>query len=332
MSPRQQQLAGFVVVRRSSRHSCSCCLPGSATFRAQQFAYVGDLPDRAARAQHPHRLHGPDLARPRRVHGDRRATRPRFSWPGTSSSARTGFLQIGGGMKDVWTIPIAALVAGLVGLAFGIPALRLSGLYLALATFAIAVAMPSVVKRFEEFTGGGSGINLFGTPELTGGITGVTVFGRHLSFNDWLYYLCVGDRARPRRRGVADPARPHRPSLPRRPRQRDGRGLLGRQPRALQDARLRDQRGLRGRRGLALRHRERRSSTRTPSRSRCRSSCSSASSSAASVSSPASSSGRSSSSSCRSGPRVRASPRGSPTRSSSARRSPGRRRSSTESS
>ncbi len=64
---------------------------------------------------------------------------------------------ISGGMKDVWTLPIAGLVAGLVGLAFGLPALRLSGLYLALATFAIAVAMPSTVKRFEEFTGGGHG-------------------------------------------------------------------------------------------------------------------------------------------------------------------------------
>jgi branched-chain amino acid transport system permease protein len=96
---------------------------------------------------------------------------------------------IGGGMKDVWTIPFAGLVAGLVGLAFGLPALRLSGLYLALATFAIAVAMPSAVKRFEEFTGGGSGINLFGTPELTGSITNLEILGRTLTYNDWLYYL-----------------------------------------------------------------------------------------------------------------------------------------------
>jgi branched-chain amino acid transport system permease protein len=97
---------------------------------------------------------------------------------------------VGGGVKDVWTIPVAAFVAGLAGVAFGIPALRLSGLYLALATFAVAVALPSAVKRFEEFTGGGTGVNLFGQPELTGGISGVDVFGRHLSFNDWLYYLC----------------------------------------------------------------------------------------------------------------------------------------------
>jgi branched-chain amino acid transport system permease protein len=97
---------------------------------------------------------------------------------------------VGGGMKDVWTLPFAALVAGLVGLAFGIPALRLSGLYLALATFAVAIAFPSFVRRFEEFSGGSSGINLFGIPELTGSITPVEIFGQSLNFNDWLYYLC----------------------------------------------------------------------------------------------------------------------------------------------
>jgi branched-chain amino acid transport system permease protein len=97
---------------------------------------------------------------------------------------------VSGGLKDVYTLPFAALVAGLVGLAFGLPALRLSGLYLALATFAIAVAMPSFVKRFSELSGGGQGINLFGEPELTGAIAGVDVLGWNLTFNDWLYYLC----------------------------------------------------------------------------------------------------------------------------------------------
>ena len=111
----------------------------------------------------------------------------------TSAILMAGNEQFGGplagGMKDVWTIPIAGLVAGLVGLAFGLPALRLSGLYLALATFAIAVALPPFVKRFEEQTGGGSGINLFGIPELTGSVTNVEILGRSLTFNDWLYYL-----------------------------------------------------------------------------------------------------------------------------------------------
>ena len=92
-------------------------------------------------------------------------------------------------MKDAWTIPIAGLVAGVAGLLFGIPALRLTGLYLALATFAIAVATPGVIKRFATFTGGSSGVNMFGLPGLTGGVDGVTIFGHHLTFNDWLYYL-----------------------------------------------------------------------------------------------------------------------------------------------
>ena len=121
-------------------------------------------------------------------------------YTGQISLGHGAFMAIGGyttailmadhGVKDIWTIPIAALVTGVVGFLFGFPALRLSGLYLALATFAIAVSMPAVIKRFEGFTGGGSGINLFGLPELTASLTPVTVLGQDLVFNDWLYYLC----------------------------------------------------------------------------------------------------------------------------------------------
>ncbi|MBA2462793.1 MAG: branched-chain amino acid ABC transporter permease [Actinobacteria bacterium] len=105
-----------------------------------------------------------------------------------------------GDMKDVWTIPLAGLVAGAVGFLFGFPALRLTGLYLALATFAVAVATPAVIRKFEHFTGGGAGINLFESPRLTGvsktdpitfeSTEGVDVLGFHIAtFNEWLYYL-----------------------------------------------------------------------------------------------------------------------------------------------
>jgi branched-chain amino acid transport system permease protein len=120
-------------------------------------------------------------------------------YTGQISLGHGAFMAIGGyttailmadhGVKDVWTIPIAALVAGIAGFLFGLPALRLSGLYLALATFAIAVSAPAVIKHFEDFTGGGSGINLFGVPELTASLTPVEILGKELSFNDWLYYL-----------------------------------------------------------------------------------------------------------------------------------------------
>jgi branched-chain amino acid transport system permease protein len=92
-------------------------------------------------------------------------------------------------LRDIYTLPIAGAVAGLAGVLFGIPALRLSGLYLALATFAVAVALPSVLKKADTLTGGSSGINLFGLPRLTGLGVETTVLGRTLTFNDWLYYL-----------------------------------------------------------------------------------------------------------------------------------------------
>jgi branched-chain amino acid transport system permease protein len=94
-------------------------------------------------------------------------------------------------LKDIYTIPLAGLVAGIVGFLFGFPALRLTGLYLALATFAVAVATPAVIKKFETFTGGGGGINMFGLPGLTAAIEPVKIpiLHKELGFNEWLYYL-----------------------------------------------------------------------------------------------------------------------------------------------
>lgn len=59
-------------------------------------------------------------------------------------------------------LPAAALVAYVVGFAFGWPALRLQGVYLALATFALAVAVPQLLKHeaLSRWTGGVQGINL----------------------------------------------------------------------------------------------------------------------------------------------------------------------------
>src|SRR5437868_12674836 len=41
-----------------------------------------------------------------------------------------------------WTLPAAGGVCFAIGFLFGLPALRLQGLYLALATFALAIALP----------------------------------------------------------------------------------------------------------------------------------------------------------------------------------------------
>jgi branched-chain amino acid transport system permease protein len=97
----------------------------------------------------------------------------------------TAILMANHGVRDLWTIPIAAGVAGVIGLLAGVPALRLSGLYLALATFGIAVVLPTVLKKFDHFTGGSSGIALFGKPAQTG--HGLGIWG--LTNNQWLYAL-----------------------------------------------------------------------------------------------------------------------------------------------
>ena len=101
----------------------------------------------------------------------------------------TAILVANHGVRDVWTIAAAAGVAGAIGLLAGIPALRLQGFYLALATFGVAVVLPTIIKKFDHFTGGSTGISFFGSPHETGHGVGVTILGRHLTNNQWLYVL-----------------------------------------------------------------------------------------------------------------------------------------------
>ncbi len=69
----------------------------------------------------------------------------------------TTLLVVDHGWRDLWTLPLAGVIAGLAGLAFGLPATRFAGPYLALATFAIPLAFIGLLKRFPHFTGGGLG-------------------------------------------------------------------------------------------------------------------------------------------------------------------------------
>jgi len=81
-----------------------------------------------------------------------------------------------------WTIPCAGLICFGAGVLFGLPALRLEGLYLALATFALAVATPQILKssHLEPLTGGVQGISLLKPePPLP------------LSIDQWWYLLTL---------------------------------------------------------------------------------------------------------------------------------------------
>jgi branched-chain amino acid transport system permease protein len=68
-----------------------------------------------------------------------------------------------------WTLPCAGVLCFVVGFLFGLPALRLQGLYLALATFALATAMPQILK-----------FHLLDPPP-----------GVPLSADQWLYYFTL---------------------------------------------------------------------------------------------------------------------------------------------
>jgi len=91
----------------------------------------------------------------------------------------TAILSVNHGVEVMLTIPLGGIVAGIVGFLFGFPALRLAGVYLALATFGLAIVVPSLARRFEGFTGGQAGI-LLDLP--TSPIAAV-------SPERWLYYL-----------------------------------------------------------------------------------------------------------------------------------------------
>ncbi len=81
-----------------------------------------------------------------------------------------------------WTLPTAGILCLVVGFLFGLPALRLEGLYLALATFSLALAVPQILKYFEHWTGGSQGIVLSKPkPPL----------GLPLTEDQWLYFLTL---------------------------------------------------------------------------------------------------------------------------------------------
>jgi len=82
------------------------------------------------------------------------------------------------------TIPIAGIVCLAAGFLFGLPALRLEGLYLAIATLALGIAMPQILKHkaFEHWTGGSQGLVII-KPEAPEWLK--------ISQDQWLYFFTL---------------------------------------------------------------------------------------------------------------------------------------------
>jgi branched-chain amino acid transport system permease protein len=58
------------------------------------------------------------------------------------------------------TLPASGALCFAAGYLFGVPALRLRGLYLALVTLGLAIALPPLIKRFDELTEGTQGLTV----------------------------------------------------------------------------------------------------------------------------------------------------------------------------
>ena len=91
-------------------------------------------------------------------------------YTGQISIGHGAFMMIGGyttailsrdhGTNLVVTMLIAFALCFVVGLLVGLPALRLSGVYLALVTFALAVSLPFIANQYGNYLGGIGGVQV----------------------------------------------------------------------------------------------------------------------------------------------------------------------------
>lgn len=95
--------------------------------------------------------------------------------------AYTEALMQAAGVPFIVSIASAAALAGAVGVVVGLPALRLRGIYLAIATIAFNVIIEEIVTRWDSLTGGNSGRHL----------KAITLFGRPLESAGEFYAVCL---------------------------------------------------------------------------------------------------------------------------------------------
>jgi branched-chain amino acid transport system permease protein len=110
---------------------------------------------------------------------------------GQISLGHAAFLAIGAytegllqakGVPFFISLPCAALFSAAIGWVLGLPALRLKGIYLAIATIAFNVIIEEVITRWEGLTGGNTGLHL----------KPIELFGMKFDGDQSFYYLCLG--------------------------------------------------------------------------------------------------------------------------------------------
>jgi branched-chain amino acid transport system permease protein len=85
------------------------------------------------------------------------------------------------GVPFVFALVAAALLAAAVGMVVGLPALRVRGIYLGIATLAFGFIVEEVFARWERMTGGNAGMQ----------VKSPDIFGFKAESGESFYYLCL---------------------------------------------------------------------------------------------------------------------------------------------
>jgi len=111
-------------------------------------------------------------------------------YTGLISIGHAAFLGVGAYTEAIlaahgWPFPpsaaMAILLAAVTGVVVGLPALRVRGIYLAIATLAFGFIVEEVITRWEGMTGGNSGLP----------VGQVVMFGWKLESGTGFYFLCI---------------------------------------------------------------------------------------------------------------------------------------------
>ena len=111
-------------------------------------------------------------------------------YTGLASLGHAAFLGVGAytqvfllsiGWPFLLSLSCAAALSAAVGVIVGLPALRVKGIYLAIATQAFGFIVEEVLARWESVTGGNAGRS----------VPGVVLFGWELGSGEGFYYLCL---------------------------------------------------------------------------------------------------------------------------------------------
>lgn len=130
---------------------------------------------------------------------------------GMASLGHSAFLGIGAythayllqnGVPFVFSLPLGGLLAGAIGVAVGLPTLRMHGIYLAIATLAVALITQEIMSKWSSVTGGFDGLPVAAPDFLSIQSEAMyqgewfSVGGLHVGWVElWspvsLYYICI---------------------------------------------------------------------------------------------------------------------------------------------